>query len=150
MSESTLTKEQTETVGQTVTQSMSSGFGVDVEGISASAKAENSVTNSWSNSYRTEFTTKSSETTKVTVTSADAQLAKSEGQAFLWTWQFTTTYNWNGIQVITNTNTMANTQNQGAPPKCVALGGEDDSYQSCVEGTWMPGFEPQSGNATVI
>jgi len=158
MSESDLTEEQTTTVGQTVTQSMSAGFGVDVEGISGNMNMNNEISQSWSQTYRTEFTTKSSETTKVTVTSEDAQLAKDEGQAFLWTWQFTTTYNWNGIQVITNTNTRAYTENQAHPPKCVALGGDDDSYQSCGDGTWLPGFEPSSGpgfelssgNATVI
>lgn len=149
-SESTLTKEQTQTVGQTVTHSMSHGMGVDVKGISASAKAENSVVDNWSSSYRTEFTTKQSDETKVTVTSADAQRAKQDQESFLWTWQFTTTYNWNAMQVITQTNTKAYTKNAGAPPKCVALGGEDESYQSCIPGAWLPGYGPQSGNATVI
>lgn len=150
MSESDLTTEKTHTVGETTTQSIEKGFGVNIKGISASKKAESSISEQWSDTYRTEFTTKSSESTTVTVTSDDAQKAIDDGNPFLWTWQFTTTYNWNSIAVVTKTNTRAYTKNVGEPPKCVPNYGEDDTYQSCVAGGWLPGFEISSDNATVV
>jgi hypothetical protein len=145
-----LTEERTRTVGETVTAEISAGLGVEVDGIGASAEASTSVSQTWSRTFRSEFTTKRTTESTREVSSADAQRAWAAGQSFWWTWQFTTTYNWNDIQVVTDTEKTAYTRGIGFPPKCYPDYGIDDSHQSCYQGGWLPGArEALGGNATV-
>merc|ERR1712166_556396 len=139
-------------VGETTTKSVQNGFSVEAKGRSLSHKVDTTTSTSWSMDFHEEFTSKSSDETKVTITDADAQKAVDDGNPMLWSWKFTTTYNWNDIDVITYTQITAYTKDTDVAnaPKCYPNQGRDIHYQDCVDGGWLPGYEPTSGNETLV
>lgn len=147
-STSTLSASETTTVGKTVTKELSAGFSVKIKGIGGSADAKKSISTTWSHDYTEQFEKSVETCSDLTKTAEDANKLLDEDRGFVWTWQFTTTYNWNSIPVTTKTDQQAYTKNLGYPPRCYPKGGTDDSYQSCVDGYDLPGA--LSGNATVV
>lgn len=120
-----------------VTDSLTSGFGIDIEGISASTSATHSVQETWSHSS-TWSMKKSVSTTDCEVESAIQEYVKN-GWIWKWQWSAETTTKW-GTKYETVFTDSAYTPNEPHPPQCVPgyyAQGHYPDYQECDSGAWM-------------
>jgi len=114
-----------------VTDSLQAGFGIELEGISASASATHSVQQTWSTSSSWSKVQTQSETDCDQIDVIKDYV--SHGWIWKWQWKAETTTKW-GTKYETVFRDAAYTQNEAHPPKCAPgfyAQGHYPDYQVC-------------------